>query len=105
GDTLDEVVHLSLAAGPAQNLQCAATAVSLSTDWLAALVFEAGQGGADLNGDGDTLDNVVAVHRVSDGPGACSSPTWRNVGQAADVAEGSRALIPRIQPAPAQHAT
>ena len=28
GDTQDQVVHLSLAAGPAQNLQCAATAVS-----------------------------------------------------------------------------
>jgi Tol biopolymer transport system component len=104
GDTLDKVVHLSLAAGPAQNLQCAATAVSLSTDWLAALVSEAdqGPGGTDLDGDGDTLDGVVEVHRVIDGPGPCSSPTWRNLGQAADEMEVSGSLVAFITPEAAQ---
>src|SRR5207237_10201717 len=76
GDTLDEVVHLSLAAGPAQDLQCAATAVSLSTDWLAALVFEAGQGGGDLNRDRDKLENVFAAHTVSSVPSPFSGRTW-----------------------------
>ena len=91
------MVHLSRAGAPAENLGCAASAVSLSTDWVAALVSEADQGGSDLNGDGDTLDDVVEVHRVTDGPGACSAPTWRNLGQAAESVDVSGSASPRGQ--------
>ena len=42
------------------NLHCAGSRVVLGTDWLAALVSEADQGGTDLNGDGDTDDLVLA---------------------------------------------
>lgn len=73
-DALDEVVHL-WANGSVQNLGLAATSVALSASHVAALVSEAGEG-ADLNGDGDSADTVVAV-RALDGGG------WANVGQAA----------------------
>ncbi len=99
GDTSDLVVQLWPGAGAVQNLQCPATVVALSSTRLAALVSECGQaggqtngcagGGTDLNGDGDAGDDVVEVHDVAAGPGACALPAtnaiWTNVGQAADT--------------------
>jgi hypothetical protein len=56
---------------------------------VAALVSEADHG-ADLDGDGDTTDSVVQVHRLADPP-----TEWANVGQAGDriVACGRRAVF------------
>src|SRR5439155_19267249 len=59
GDTTDEVIQFWSGTGAAQNLGQAATAVVLSDSFIAALVSEAGQNHTDLNGDGDTADNVV----------------------------------------------
>jgi len=78
-DELDRVVHYVPAGGAVQNLGCAATALALSNDWLAALVSEHDQGNVSLNGDSDTNDTVVEVYHVSGAPG------WTNVGQAADT--------------------
>ncbi len=89
GDTLDTVVELWPGSGNAQSLGVAATAVSMSTSAIAALVDEHGQNNTILNGDGDATDTVVEVH----------PPTvvgaWTNTGQAADTVEmcGSRAVF------------
>ena len=92
GDTADAVVHLWRGPGSVVNLGCAATALSLSPTWVAALVPEAGQGATDLNGDGDTADTVAQVHRVA-GPfgSGCTGPasTWVNLMQAADVVQAA----------------
>ena len=86
GDTDDLVAHLWTGAGPASNLGRAATAIGLSSAWLAALVSEAGEG-TDLNagggGDGDLEDDVVHLYRV-DPPGP-----WMNTGRAANVLDVS----------------
>jgi len=98
GDTDDLVVQFWPGSGSVQNLQCPATAVALSSAYLAVLVSECGQagsetigcadGGTDLNADGDAADTVLEVHDVSAGTGTCALPasnsTWINVGQAAD---------------------
>ena len=90
GDAVDAVVHLWRGPGSVMNLGCAGTAISLSPTWVAALVPEAGQGATDLNGDGDTDDTVVQVHRVA-GPfgSGCTGPasSWLNLMQAADVVQ------------------
>ena len=103
GDANDKVVFLYTGVpGPAQNLRRAATAVSLSGDWLAALISEATQNvdtpevvcpgpshiTGDRNCDGDVNDNVVALHHVGDPP-----DTWKNIGQAADVVEVSGSTV------------
>src|SRR5581483_2577649 len=99
GSPTDDIVHYWPGSGAVQNLQRAAVAVSMggvcsasgtgcggdvdcptgqscSPPWIAAVVSEAGQGGGSLNtADGDTSDNVIQVHQVSDG-----TPTWRNLG-------------------------
>jgi len=95
GDTSDAVVHLSQAGGPAQNLRQAATAIALSSPWLAALVSEGAQGNTDLNGDGDSSDTVLEVHPVSGG-------SWTNVHQAADSVDVSGAVVAFITPEAAQ---
>ena len=97
GDTSDLVVQLWPGAGPVENLGVAATAVAISDTVIAALVSEAGQGNADLNGDGDTADTVVEVHPVSGG-------SWTNVGQAADTVQVCGPLVVFLTPEAAQGA-
>jgi len=67
--------------GAPESLGRAATSVAVSDSWLAALISENGQGdgGVDLNGDGDTLDDVVALHATT-----AQAGTWNDVGQAAN---------------------
>lgn len=77
-DTTDSVVQFWPGSGSVQNLGRAATAVSLSSSHLAALVSEAGENATDFNNDGDTSDTVVQIHPAGAG-------SWTNTGQAADV--------------------
>src|SRR5262249_21373918 len=97
GDALDAVVHLSQAGAPAENLERAAVAVALSARYVAALVPEDGERHTDLDGDGDTADTVVEVHRIGDPP-----TTWANVGQAADVVDVSGTVVAFLTPEAAQ---
>lgn len=125
GDTDDLVVsYLASPASPLQNLQRAAVGVDLAAvcragakagaacgsdldcpesicdaSFVAALVSEAGQNDAQLNGDGDTDDAVVQVHRVSDPPSG-----WTNTGQAADAMKASGGLVTFLSPEAAQGA-
>ena len=117
-DIDDLVVHFWPGGDPlqVQNLRCPATAVSLSGEWLAALVSECAQagsetdacadGGTDLNADGDAGDTVVEVHDVDQGGGPCALPTsnatWSNVGQAADTLAVSGDVVAFITPEPDQ---
>jgi hypothetical protein len=96
-DTSDRVVQLWSGGPSAVNLHCPATALSLSSTWLAALVDECAQtgatpagcaaGGTVLNADADAGDSVLMLHEVSAPAGACALPTsnetWKNIGQAA----------------------
>ena len=116
GDVADEVVSL-WTGGPTQNLQCPATALSLSSTWLAALVSECAQsggqtngcsdGGTDLNADNDASDAVVELHAVAAGAGPCALPTsnatWTNLGQAADVVEMAGSAAVFLTPEAAQN--
>ncbi len=74
GDTSDFVLHVvELATGQVTNLGRAVsrwfneTAIAVNSDILAFLVDEARQGHTDLNGDGDALDVVMHIHRLSSG--------------------------------------
>ena len=96
GDASDAVVHFWGGSGSALNLNLAATDVAMSSSWIAALVPESGQGNADRNGDGDTLDTVLAVHPAS------SSGSWTNVGWAADKIAISGSLVAFTVPEAAQ---
>ncbi len=116
GDTADSVLHFWPGSGSVQNLQCPATAVALSSTYLAALVSECAQtglqttgcagGGTDLNGDGDAADTVVEVHDVSAGAGACALPSsnaiWINTAQAADSVAVSGNVVAFLTPEAAQ---
>jgi hypothetical protein len=102
-DTDDLVVHLWRGGSVAENLRCAATAVSLSAPWVAALVDEAGQGDGPLNGDGDADDTVVKIRAAGD-PAPANCGAWANVGQAADVVEVSGSLVAFVTPEGAQGA-
>lgn len=117
-DTADAVVQFWPGAGAVENLQCAATAVALTSTHLAALVSECDSsggntlgctgGGTDLNGDGDAADAVVEVHDVTAGAGACALPgtnaTWTNVGQAADTLRVAGNLVAFLTPEASQDA-
>jgi Tol biopolymer transport system component len=96
-DSDDLVVHLSIAAAPAQNLGLAAGAVKLSPTLVAALASEADQNGADQNGDGDALDTVLQVRAL--GAGA-----WTNVAQAADAIAVSESRVAFLSPEAEQDA-
>ncbi len=87
-DVRDSVVQFWPGSGISQNLGIAATAVSLSSSHVAALVSESGENDTDLNGDSDTNDTVVQIHPAGSG-------SWANTGQAADVVKmtGSFALF------------
>jgi cysteine-rich repeat protein len=83
--------------GAVENLGRAATAVSMSPQWIAALVDEAGD---DTNynstsGDTDKTDTVVQVHSVTD---SASPPSWDNVEQAADTVQMAGAFAVFITP-------
>jgi hypothetical protein len=115
-DASDLVVQFWPGSGSVQNLQCPATAISLSSTYLAALVSECSQagaeitgcegGGTDLNADGDAADTVVEVHAVAAGAGPCALPasnaTWTNVGQAADSLAVAGDIVAFITPEAAQ---
>ncbi len=94
GDTNDIVVTLSVAGGAPQNLGMAASGVKLSPTLVAALADEAGQGGSDMNGDGDATDTVLQVRDIG-------AAAWTNVARAADtlVVSGNRVafLSPEAQ--------
>ena len=90
-DTDDQVVQLWDATGGVQNLGLAATAVALSSTHVAALADESAHGPADLNGDGDTNDEIVHVRALSSG-------SWIDIGEAADTIEACGALFPFITP-------
>jgi subtilisin-like proprotein convertase family protein/Tol biopolymer transport system component len=95
GDSNDDVVQLCVDGTQVQNLEQAATTVSLSEDWVAALVSEEAQGHRDLNNDQDTTDTVVEVYDLATG-------TWTNVGEAADSVDIAGALVAFISPEAAQ---
>ncbi len=80
GDTSDSVVQLWGGSGAPSNTGLAATAVSISNEWAAAVVSETAQAATDLNGDGDTADGVVFVHRLGD-----PSTAWESLGTSADT--------------------
>ena len=96
-DVLDQVVHLWPGFGPAQNLGRAGTAVALSQTHVAAIVPEAGEGDADLNGDGDDADGVVAVYSMAD-------EAWTNLGQAASQIRFCGSVLAMLTPERDQNA-
>jgi cysteine-rich repeat protein len=103
GDASDTVVHFWQSPGPAINLGKAATAVVISGSVIAALVSEPGESGPsatapDLNGDGDSLDTVVAVHPL--GVGA-----WTNVGESADTLAVAGSIVAFLTSEPKESPT
>ena len=99
-DVNDNVVQLWRGSGAVQNLGRAATAVALSAAHVAAIVSEPaeGDGGTDLNGDGDKLDGVAQVHPVTGG-------AWTSTGFAADTIKFCGSVLAFITPEAAQNAT
>lgn len=63
-DVDDLVLHLANADGALTNLGRAATAIAMSSDFVAVLVPEAGDGDVDLDGNGNRDDTVLAVASV-----------------------------------------
>jgi hypothetical protein len=98
GDTSDRIVHLWPGADPAVNLQRAATAVTLSDRWLAALVSEAEEARRDFNGDGDATDLVMQIAPLT----ATGSADWENVAQAADTVQVVGSIVAYLTPEDAQ---
>jgi cysteine-rich repeat protein len=103
-DTSDSVVQLWTGGATTQNLGRAATAVALSSNWVAALVSECATaggttngcsaGGTDLNGDGDAADNVVQVNAVA----GASPASWVTTSQAADTLAVAGSIVAFITP-------
>ncbi len=98
-DLADEVVQLWPGTGGVVNLGRAATAVALSETHVAAIVSEAGQGdgGTDLNHDGDVADGVVEVYSIA-------THAWSSLGQAADTIKFCGSVLAFTTPEPAQNA-
>ena len=96
-DVKDQVVQLFAGGSTLLNLGRAATAVALSSDILAALVSEAGDGATDYNSDGDMTDTVLQVHPV--GPGS-----WTNVEEAGDTLAAAGSVVAFLTPEAAQGA-
>jgi hypothetical protein len=68
GDALDSVLHVyDASTSVTTSLGLAAQLVMASDDTVAFLVPEADQGGIDLNGDGDALDDVVHTYDAAHG--------------------------------------
>lgn len=80
GDAGDQIVHLWPGSGSAQSLGCAARDIAFDSNLLVALVSEADQGEGPLNGDGDTLDNVVRVYDLANDPQPTQCSQWRDTG-------------------------
>ena len=90
-DSHDRVVQLYSGGAAAENLKRAATALSISDDWIAALVSEPMQGHTDLNGDADANDDVLAVYdRRAAG--------WIDTEQPADSVRVAGSLVAFIRP-------
>lgn len=90
-DTNDRVVQIYSGGAAAENLGRAASSVSISGDFVAALVSETMQGQTDLNGDGDTNDDVLAIYDRRAG-------TWIDTDQPADTVKVAGSLIAFIRP-------
>lgn len=88
GDSNDRVVHL-YSDGRVTNAERAASAAALSLDWLAALVDETAQGGADLDGDADADDRVLHLLPRADAAPAA----WVNAGVAAESLSLAGSLV------------
>jgi len=67
GDQLDHVLHLFTTSFTQLNLGLAAHSLLVDGSLAACVVPEAGQGGADLNGDGDAADGVLHVIDLASG--------------------------------------
>ncbi|MBI3784005.1 MAG: PD40 domain-containing protein [Deltaproteobacteria bacterium] len=121
-DANDDVVHFVSATNVVQNLGLAATNVVLSglcaggnnakqpctsdancpssicvPTFVSALISETGQNKANLNGDNDTIDNVLQVYDLT-------ASSWSNVGQAGDTIDASGGLVAFITPEADQNA-
>ncbi|MEY4950553.1 MAG: hypothetical protein RL698_2764 [Pseudomonadota bacterium] len=103
-DMQDRVVQWWSPGSSVRNLGCAAKDLAASATLVAAVVPEAGQGGADLNGDGDASDDVVKVMGVSGAAGSAGCESWQNTAQAADAVAVCGALVAFITPEAAQAA-
>ena len=87
GDSDDLVVNFWPGSDPVENLHCAASAVTLSTTWIGALISEPAQG-EELNSDTSQDDQVAGFIRVA-GPfgSACTDggSKWAITEQPADT--------------------
>ena len=107
-DHHDRVVNVWSPGSNVRNYRCAATALALSTEWLAALVDEAAEGNTDLNRDGDTDDRVVKAYDL-DGHPPRNCNGWLEVRgadgrqQAAEVVAVSGSIVAFLTPECAQH--
>jgi Tol biopolymer transport system component len=99
GDADDSVVHLWRGGDAVENLHCAATAVRVSDQYVAALVSEADQGEGSLNGDRDTDDQIVfALPLGVPAVGSCGGSSWVNVGQAATSIDTLGPIVAMLTP-------
>ncbi len=89
-DVADQVVHLATD-GAAANLGISGSALSLSADWLVALVPEEGEG-VDLNGDQDLADNVIHWHPVR------KEGSWSHRSLVADTVQAAGGIIVFVTP-------
>jgi subtilisin-like proprotein convertase family protein/Tol biopolymer transport system component len=90
-DSDDRVVQLYSGGATAENLGRAATELSISDDWIGALVSEPMQGQTDLNGDADANDDVLAIYDRVAG-------VWIDTGQPADTVKVAGSLVAFIRP-------
>jgi cysteine-rich repeat protein len=95
-DVADLVVQLWSGGATAENLGRAATTLSLSDEYLAALVPEAGQGEGPRNGDGDSADLVAEVYHP------LPAGEWHATGQAADSIAALGSVVAFLTPEAAQ---
>jgi cysteine-rich repeat protein len=81
------------------NLGRAATFVSVSSSWIAALADEAGDD-IDHNSDGDLFDRVAQLHSMAASPGS-----WQDLDRAADVIKMSGTRVVFVTPEASQGAS
>ena len=91
GDLDDTVVQLYELDAPVENLGRAATAISLSQDYLGALVSETQQGRIDLTNDQDSNDLCVQVYDLE-------AREWTNTQRPATRQEVGGALVAVVVP-------
>ena len=90
GDSNDRVVQLYSGGPMVENLGRAASALSMSEEWVAALISESMQT-QDLNGDFDTRDEVVQLYNRPAG-------RWIDTRQPADTVQVAGSLVAFIMP-------